>query len=52
VLKVDYIGIGEKRKWPAKETEKADEGRAMILFEEFDRNVEESTGGIVDVLLW
>lgn len=50
-LKVDYIGIGEKRMWPAKKAEKADGGRAMILFEEFDRYVEESTGGTVDVLL-
>jgi hypothetical protein len=50
-LKVDYIGIGEKRMWPAKKAEKARGGRAMVLFEEFDRYVEEMTGGTVDVLL-
>jgi len=50
-LKVDYIGIGEKRMWPGKKAEKAEGGRAMILFEEFDRYVEEMTGGTVDVLL-
>jgi hypothetical protein len=50
-LKVDYIGIGEKRMWPAKKSEKAGGGRAMILFEEFDRYLEETTGGTVDVLL-
>jgi len=50
-IKVDYIGIGEKRMWPAKAAEKAGGGRAMILFEELDRYLEESTGGTVDVLL-
>ena len=48
---VDYIGIGEKRMWPAKKSEKAEGGRAMILFEVFGRYMEEATGGTVDVLL-
>jgi hypothetical protein len=51
LLKVDYIGIGEKRMWPAKKSEKAGGGRAMILFEEFDRYLEKTTGGTVDALL-
>ncbi|KIM75670.1 hypothetical protein PILCRDRAFT_669287, partial [Piloderma croceum F 1598] len=51
LLKVDYIGIGEKRMWPGKKSEKAGGGRAMMLFEEFDRYLEETTGGTVDALL-
>lgn len=50
-LKIDYIGIGEKRMWPGKKAEKAEGGRAMALFEEFDRYMEETTDGTVDVLL-
>lgn len=50
-LKVDYIGIGEKRMWPGKKAEKEEGGRAMVLFEQFDKFVEESTGGKVDVML-
>jgi hypothetical protein len=50
-LKVDFIGIGEKRMWPGKKAEKAEGGRAMLLFEELDRYVDETTGGTVDVLL-
>lgn len=50
-IKVDYIGIGEKRMWPAKMAEKAEGGQAMVLFEELDRYVEEHTGGTVDVML-
>jgi len=37
--------------WPAKKSEKAEGGRAMILFEVFGRYMEEATGGTVDVLL-
>lgn len=50
-IKVDYIGIGEKRMWPGKMAEKADGGRAMALFEELDQYIEESTGGTIDVML-
>jgi hypothetical protein len=31
-LNVDYIGIGEKKMRPTKKWEKAEGGRAMILF--------------------
>ena len=50
-LKVDFIGIGEKRMWPGKKAEKEEGGRAMALFEKLDEYVEESTDGTVDVLL-
>jgi len=50
-LKVDYTGIGEKRMWPGKKAEKAEGGRAMMLFEQFDEYVEQVTGGTIDVLL-
>lgn len=50
-LNVDFIGIGEKRMWPGKKAEKEEGGRAMVLFEKFDKYVEESTNGTVDVML-
>ena len=50
-LKVDFIGIGEKRMWPGKKAEKEEGGRAMVLFEKFDKYVEESMKGTVDVML-
>ncbi|EGN96948.1 hypothetical protein SERLA73DRAFT_57990 [Serpula lacrymans var. lacrymans S7.3] len=50
-LKVNFIGIQEKRMWPAKKAIKAEGGRAMKLFEEFDEWLDSKTGGTVDALL-
>ncbi|OAX34407.1 hypothetical protein K503DRAFT_774591 [Rhizopogon vinicolor AM-OR11-026] len=49
-LKVDFIGIQEKRMWPAKKAD-ADGSQAMKLFREFDAWLDEKTGGSVDALL-
>ncbi|KIO07538.1 hypothetical protein M404DRAFT_997720 [Pisolithus tinctorius Marx 270] len=49
-LKVNFIGIDEKRMWPAKKSE-ADGSPAMKLFEELDAWLEERTGGSVDATL-
>lgn len=49
-LKVDFIGIQEKRMWPAKKAD-ADGSQAMKLFREFDEWLDEKTGGSVDALL-
>ncbi|KAG1738532.1 hypothetical protein EDB19DRAFT_1714183 [Suillus lakei] len=49
-LKVNFIGIQEKRMWPAKKAE-ADGSQAMKLFREFDAWLDEKTGGSVDALL-
>ncbi|KAG2046912.1 hypothetical protein BDR06DRAFT_964563 [Suillus hirtellus] len=48
-LRVDFIGIQEKRMWPAKKAD-ADGHQAMKLFEEFDAWLDEKTGGSVDAL--
>lgn len=49
-LRVNFIGIQEKRMWPAKKAE-ADGSQAMKLFREFDAWLDEKTGGSVDALL-
>lgn len=49
-LRVNFIGIQEKRMWPAKKAE-ADGSQAMQLFREFDAWLDEKTGGSVDALL-
>lgn len=49
-LKVNFIGILEKRMWPAKKDD-SDGSAAMKLFEEFDQWIEEQTSGTVDSLL-
>lgn len=49
-LKVNFIGILERRMWPAKKDD-SDGSSAMKLFEEFDRWIEERTSGTVDSLL-
>ncbi|KAG0704555.1 hypothetical protein DFH29DRAFT_910837 [Suillus ampliporus] len=49
-LRVDFIGIQEKRMWPAKKAD-ADGSQAMKLFREFDAWLDEKTGGSVDALL-
>lgn len=49
-LKVNFIGILERRMWPAKKDD-SDGSSAMKLFEEFDQWIEERTGGTVDSLL-
>ncbi|KAH7910240.1 hypothetical protein BJ138DRAFT_132560 [Hygrophoropsis aurantiaca] len=49
-LKVDFIGIQEKRMWPGKKAE-SDGGQAMKLFQELDDWLEEKTGGSVDATL-
>ncbi|KAH7923703.1 hypothetical protein BV22DRAFT_1068281 [Leucogyrophana mollusca] len=49
-LKVDFIGIQEKRMWPAKKAE-SDGGQAMKLFQELDEWLDEKTGGSVDATL-
>ncbi|KAL4061947.1 hypothetical protein V8B97DRAFT_2025645 [Scleroderma yunnanense] len=49
-LKVNFIGIVERRMWPAKKDD-SDESSAMKLFEEFDKWIEERMDGTVDPLL-
>ncbi|KAG1845888.1 hypothetical protein DFJ58DRAFT_664100 [Suillus subalutaceus] len=49
-LRVNFIGIQEKRMWPAKKAE-ADGSQAMQLFKEFDAWLDEKTGGSIDALL-
>ncbi|KAG8221188.1 hypothetical protein J3R82DRAFT_2753 [Butyriboletus roseoflavus] len=49
-LKIDFIGIQEKRMWPGKKTE-SDGSQAMKLFKAFDEWMEEKTGGTVDAML-
>lgn len=49
-LRVNFIGIQEKRMWPAKKAE-ADGSQAMRLFKEFDAWLDERTGGSIDALL-
>ncbi|KAG9308049.1 hypothetical protein JVU11DRAFT_12616 [Chiua virens] len=49
-LKIDFVGIQEKRMWPGKKAE-SDGGQAMKLFKEFDAWIEEKTGGTVDAML-
>lgn len=49
-LKVDFVGIQEKRMWPGKKAE-SDGSPAMKLFEAFDAWIDENTGGTVDALL-
>lgn len=49
-LKIDFIGIQEKRMWPGKKAE-SDGSQAMKLFEAFDAWIEEKTGGTVDAML-
>ncbi|GBE89509.1 Putative endoplasmic reticulum metallopeptidase [Sparassis crispa] len=50
-LRVDFVGIHEKAMWPGKKAEKAEGGRAMVLFEEFDAWIEKEMAGTVDTLL-
>ncbi|RPD64072.1 hypothetical protein L226DRAFT_544758 [Lentinus tigrinus ALCF2SS1-7] len=47
-VKVNFMGIHEKAMWPGKKAEKAQGGRAMALFEEFDAWLEQHTRGTVD----
>lgn len=49
-LKIDFIGIQEKRMWPGKKAE-SDGSQAMMLFKAFDAWIEEKTGGTVDAML-
>lgn len=49
-LKIDFIGIQEKRMWPGKRAE-SDGSPAMKLFKAFDAWIEEKTGGTVDAML-
>lgn len=49
-LKIDFIGIHEKRMWPGKKAE-SDGSQAMTLFKAFDAWIEEKTGGTVDAML-
>ena len=49
-LKVNFIGIQEKRMWPGKKAE-SDGSQAMKLFRAFDEWIEEKTGGTVDAML-
>lgn len=48
---VDYVGVAEKRMWPGKKAEKEAGGRAMVLFEEMDKYVDEHWAGKVDAML-
>ncbi|KAI0732187.1 hypothetical protein C8Q72DRAFT_774775 [Fomitopsis betulina] len=50
-IAVNFVGIHEKAMWPGKKAEKAQGGRAMQLFEEFDAWIEKETGGTADALL-
>jgi len=50
-LKVSFVGIHEKAMWPGKKAEKAEGGRAMALFEEFDAWIDREMEGTVDTLL-
>ena len=49
-LKIEFVGIQEKRMWPAKKAE-SDGSQAMQLFQAFDAWIDEKTGGTVDALL-
>jgi len=49
-LKIDFIGIQEKRMWPGKKAE-SDGSQAMKLFKAFDSWIDEKTGGTVDAML-
>ncbi|KAF9224242.1 hypothetical protein BS17DRAFT_795711 [Gyrodon lividus] len=49
-LKINFIGIQEKRMWPGKKAE-SDGSQAMKLFEEFDEWIGGKTGGTVDAML-
>lgn len=50
-LRVDFVGVHEKAMWPGKKAEKAEGGRAMQLFEEFDAWLDEKMAGTVDATL-
>lgn len=50
-ITVNFVGIHEKAMWPGKKAEKAQGGRAMQLFEEFDAWLEKETAGTADALL-
>ncbi|CCM00596.1 uncharacterized protein FIBRA_02632 [Fibroporia radiculosa] len=50
-IRVNFVGIHEKAMWPAKKAEKAEGGRAMQLFEEFDAWIDREMEGKVDALL-
>ncbi|KAG6381856.1 hypothetical protein JVT61DRAFT_470 [Boletus reticuloceps] len=49
-LKIDFVGIKEKRMWPGKRAE-SDGSQAMKLFQAFDTWIDEKTGGAVDPML-
>ena len=49
-LKIDFVGIQEKRMWPGKKAE-SDGSQAMKLFKVFDEWIDERTGGTVDAML-
>lgn len=50
-IMVDYVGVAERRMWPGKKGEKEAGGRAMVLFEEMDKYVDEHWAGKVDAML-
>ncbi|KZT69234.1 hypothetical protein DAEQUDRAFT_811468 [Daedalea quercina L-15889] len=50
-IAVNFMGIHEKAMWPGKEKEKAQGGRAIKLFEEFDAWLTQETAGTTDALL-
>ncbi|EIW75315.1 hypothetical protein CONPUDRAFT_169679 [Coniophora puteana RWD-64-598 SS2] len=49
-LKVDFIGIQERRMWPGKKAD-SDGSQAMKLFKAFDEWLEEHEGGTVDAMI-
>lgn len=50
-IMVDYVGVAERRMWPGKKADKEAGGRAMVLFEQMDKYVDEQWGGKVDAML-
>ena len=50
-IAVNFVGIHEQAMWPGKKAEKAQGGRAMQLFEEFDTWLETESAGTADALL-
>ncbi|KIJ65340.1 hypothetical protein HYDPIDRAFT_110370 [Hydnomerulius pinastri MD-312] len=49
-LKINFIGIQEKRMWPGKKSE-SDGSQAMKIFKDFDEWIDEKTRGTVDAML-
>ncbi|KAH8111785.1 hypothetical protein DFH11DRAFT_1842399 [Phellopilus nigrolimitatus] len=50
-LQVNFVGVQETAMWPGKAREKAQGGRAMVLFEALDGWLEDHAQGTVDVTL-